>query len=100
VKARFSERKTNLKQLIKEVTERLSSPEKPGGGKMIFPPIVVDKHGGLWTRRREFESLPGYHYLSMTSLFREFSRISLIVCSLRQWTLQKYRWYTVSYSVD
>jgi hypothetical protein len=27
-------------------------PSKPGG--------VVVKHSGLWTRRREFESLPGY----------------------------------------
>ena len=48
----------------------VSGPEKPGGGKNSFPPTVVDKHSGLWTRRREFESLPGYqnHHISISFL--------------------------------
>jgi hypothetical protein len=29
----------------------------------VQPGGVVVKHSGLWTRRREFESLPGYHPL-------------------------------------
>ena len=33
---------------------------QPGG--------VVVKHSGLWTRRREFESLPGYYCTENTML--------------------------------
>ena len=40
-----------------------SKHQKPGG--------AVVKHSGLWTHRREFESLPGYHCLSDNSYFFE-----------------------------
>ncbi len=29
--------------------------------EIVQPGGVVVKHSGLWTHRREFESLPGYH---------------------------------------
>jgi hypothetical protein len=31
----------------------------------VQPGGVVVKHSGLWTRRREFESLPGYFPLAL-----------------------------------
>ena len=40
--------KVNIEDL-----EKIEIMKKPGG--------VAAKHGGLWTRWREFESLPGYH---------------------------------------
>ena len=46
---------------------------KPGG--------VVAKHSGLWTRRREFESLPGYHFpiLKNTVCARAICRITTLL---------------------
>ncbi len=44
------------KVLMKTRYYQVSSMQ-PGG--------VVDKNSGLWTRRREFESLPGYHPLEL-----------------------------------
>ena len=31
---------------------------------LLEPGRLVDKDRGLWTLRREFESRPGYHYIS------------------------------------
>ena len=81
----FNKLKASIKLLIKDLVQRRvaaqadgevtgrgvlgsGGPEKPGGGKDSFPPTVVDKHSGLWTRRREFESLPGYQII----IFRFF----------------------------
>jgi hypothetical protein len=36
---------------------------------MLKPGGVAVKHSGLWTRRREFESLPGYHPLECDLYF-------------------------------
>ena len=70
---------TPPRQIAKSPTLILcvSGPEKPGGGKDAFPPTVVDKHSGLWTRRREFESLPGYQNPYVSIAFSSQNIINL-----------------------
>jgi hypothetical protein len=44
--------------------------DKPNQLRQLKPGSVADKHGGLWTRRREFESPPGYQTFNKISILR------------------------------
>src|SRR3972149_11927181 len=53
------------KVLIKSTLFKNSS-----SAQLVKPGGVVVKHSGLWTRRREFESLPGYLSQTVTKRSR------------------------------